>query len=229
MIARWPLASRARRAIGRLGDRLGWPALEPRLREVLAAEIAAGRAAGEPPAPPVPAVDLRSLVAELTAVRADLRALTRADRELVERVERLERAAAQQPAPAGPRPDGAEALMDLAGRLARLSSRAGRRSAGGAGAPELAALAEAVDLVRQRAEQHLAQRGIERVAGRVFDPACMEALGAVERPELADGQVVEEVEPGWRAGGECLRPARVVVNRSTGCRVNGEGSDDGNR
>ncbi len=215
MIGRWQALARARRAARRLGERIGWPAPEPRLRDVLAAESEAGLAAGEPPAPPAPAVDLRSLVAELTAVRAEVRAGTRTARALVERVERIEQAVARPPARPGPRSGGAEALMDLAGRLARLSSRAGRRSAGGAGAPELAALAEAVDLVRQRAEQHLAQLGIERVAGRSFDPTFMEALGAVERPELADGQIVEEVEPGWRAGAECLRPARVVVNRAS--------------
>jgi hypothetical protein len=45
-----------------------------------------------------------------------------------------------------------------------------------------------------------------------FDDRWHEACGVTHRPELPDGQVVEEILPGYRLGERVVRPARVVVN-----------------
>jgi molecular chaperone GrpE len=47
--------------------------------------------------------------------------------------------------------------------------------------------------------------------GRPFDPAWHEAVAAVETTTRPEGEVVEEVQRGYRYDGELLRPARVTV------------------
>lgn len=47
--------------------------------------------------------------------------------------------------------------------------------------------------------------------GRPFDPEVHEAVSTVPMDDVAPGTIVEEARPGWRLGGELLRPAQVVV------------------
>jgi molecular chaperone GrpE len=52
--------------------------------------------------------------------------------------------------------------------------------------------------------------------GYAFDPRVHEALESVERPDLPDHQVIDEVRRGYRIKDRLLRPAlvRIYVNPS---------------
>ena len=67
--------------------------------------------------------------------------------------------------------------------------------------------------IRVRNLQH--SMGLAAIPTRdlAFDDRCHEVCGVVQRPDLPDGWVVEEILPGYRLGQRVLRPARVVVNR----------------
>jgi molecular chaperone GrpE len=76
-------------------------------------------------------------------------------------------------------------------------------------------LLQGVDLVRSELRAALARMGIESFSpeGEQFDPAVHEAVATA--PQSADGPasgtVVEVLQPGYRAGENVIRPARVVV------------------
>lgn len=75
---------------------------------------------------------------------------------------------------------------------------------------------EGVLLVRRQLDATLARFGVTRIdaMGRPFDPAIHEAVSmmAVRDPRY-DRIVIEQLEPGYRAGERLLRPAKVVVGR----------------
>lgn len=72
--------------------------------------------------------------------------------------------------------------------------------------------------VRVRNLQH--SLGLAAIPARnlPFDDRWHEACGVTHRPDLPDGQVVEEILPGYRLGERVVRPARVVVNVHTSSR-----------
>ncbi|HYH46442.1 MAG TPA: nucleotide exchange factor GrpE [Thermoanaerobaculia bacterium] len=72
--------------------------------------------------------------------------------------------------------------------------------------------------VRVRNLQH--SMGLAAIPARdlPFDDRWHEACGVTHRPDLPDGQVVEEILPGYRLGERVVRPARVVVNVHTSSR-----------
>jgi GrpE len=75
--------------------------------------------------------------------------------------------------------------------------------------------------VRVRNLQH--SMGLAAIPARnlPFDDRWHEACGVTHRPDLPDGQVVEEILPGYRLGERLVRPARVVVNVHTSSRSEG--------
>ncbi len=78
------------------------------------------------------------------------------------------------------------------------------------------ALVQGVRLVRAQLEGVLRGYGVTRIdaAGTAFDPSVHEAVSAVPVNSSAQhGMVLDELEPGYRAGGRLLRPAKVVVGR----------------
>lgn len=74
-------------------------------------------------------------------------------------------------------------------------------------------VAEGIQAVYRRLLDLLDAQSVKPVkaVGEPFDPAVHEAIGGVESSEYAAGTVAEEVQRGYRAGGELLRPARVRV------------------
>jgi hypothetical protein len=80
----------------------------------------------------------------------------------------------------------------------------------------LLAVEEGLRLAQAELEDHLTALGIHRLPtiGRAFDPATMDIVDHVTRPELAEGTVVDERAAGYRRGDRILRPARVVVASS---------------
>jgi molecular chaperone GrpE len=75
----------------------------------------------------------------------------------------------------------------------------------------LAALGEQIDALLQR-------QGMTRFGapGERFDPERHEAVAARPSDEHPDGTILEVVRAGYERGGRVLRPAQVVVARSTG-------------
>lgn len=74
-------------------------------------------------------------------------------------------------------------------------------------------LAEGVRLVREELAGVLRRNGIESYepTGEQFDPHLHEAMMMRPAPGDDAGKVLEVLEKGYRANGEVLRPARVVV------------------
>ena len=70
-----------------------------------------------------------------------------------------------------------------------------------------------VELIVKQMEDVLRQLNVVAVPARVeeFDPRQHEALGSVERADLPDQQVAEEVRRGYRLHERLLRPALVRV------------------
>ena len=74
-------------------------------------------------------------------------------------------------------------------------------------------LRKGVELIVKQMQEILRQLQVNRVAtvGEEFDPRLHEALGAVERDDLPDQHVAEEVRPGYKLRDRLLRPALVRV------------------
>jgi molecular chaperone GrpE len=72
-----------------------------------------------------------------------------------------------------------------------------------------------VELIVKQMEEALRSLNVQAVetVGAIFDPRVHEALDLVEKPDLPDHQVFEEVRRGYRIKERLLRPALVrVVN-----------------
>jgi molecular chaperone GrpE len=79
-------------------------------------------------------------------------------------------------------------------------------------------IVDGVQAVRNQAVGVLAQLGYPRRdddLGAEFDPARHEAIASREDPAVPEGSIVEVVAPGYGEGDRQLRPAQVVVARSS--------------
>ncbi len=89
-------------------------------------------------------------------------------------------------------------------------------------------LREGLDLLEIRVGN--LQRSFDLVSiptrGRPFDDRLHRAHGVCRRDDLPDGQVVEEVLPGYLLGDEVERPALVTVNRLRPAADEPENRDD---
>jgi molecular chaperone GrpE len=74
-------------------------------------------------------------------------------------------------------------------------------------------LRHGVELIVKQMEEILAKMQVSPVAavGEPFDPRLHEALGSVERDDLPDQHVAEEIRRGYRLRERLLRPAMVRV------------------
>lgn len=183
--------------------------------------------------------DLRTLLGEMAALKREVRTYTEESRQAQGQAERVGFSNEDGPklheileeiqkskADSGKR--AASALIDIADRIAPalraadvlavsiekgepLSSRAMR------------SLATGLRMTIERLEAHLAQLGIKplQAKGRAFEPASMEVVGTVQRPDLPEGRVVEEVTRGYidSDGSTMARTAQVVVNKLNGAPV----------
>lgn len=121
---------------------------------------------------------------------------------------------------AGARPNAAQqrALMEVDQavlHLLGLAEGAARESP--AEAPEIApqSMREGLVLLQIRVRNLQRSFGLEPIpaVGRRFDDRLHQAQGVCDHPGLAEGEVAEEVLPGYRLGGRVVRPALVIVNR----------------
>lgn len=76
-----------------------------------------------------------------------------------------------------------------------------------------AQLRHGVELIIKQMQEILRQLQVNPVptVGEAFDPRLHEALGAVERDDLPDQHVAEEIRPGYKLRDRLLRPALVRV------------------
>jgi molecular chaperone GrpE len=74
-------------------------------------------------------------------------------------------------------------------------------------------LRSGVGLIVKQMEEILSKMQVNAVptVGEAFDPRLHEALGAVERDDLPDNHVAEEIRRGYKLRERLLRPAMVRV------------------
>lgn len=72
-----------------------------------------------------------------------------------------------------------------------------------------------IEMVENQVNNLFTRLGIKTLAteGSVFDPNLHEAVGYVERKDLEDEVIAEEVKKGYAYKGNAIRPAQVLVNR----------------
>lgn len=74
-----------------------------------------------------------------------------------------------------------------------------------------------VDMTRKVLLDILSKHGLEQVGstGEEFSPECHEAVGQEENNEFEDGTVCKLLQRGYRLNGRLLRPAKVIVSKTT--------------
>jgi molecular chaperone GrpE len=76
------------------------------------------------------------------------------------------------------------------------------------------ALLEGVEMTLKKLRKVLEQEGvtpIDNPEGKVFDPSLHDAVAVVQRDDVADGTVLEEVRKGYMMRGKVIRPSIVKV------------------
>jgi molecular chaperone GrpE len=78
-------------------------------------------------------------------------------------------------------------------------------------------LREGSTLTLQRLDELLAKYRVRAIAavGQALDPQCMHAVAVEWAPEAAEGVVLRELRRGFYQGAELLRAAEVIVNKSS--------------
>ena len=79
----------------------------------------------------------------------------------------------------------------------------------------VAELRKGVAMVYGELEKLLAAEGIKCIecVGKPFDPMCHEVMGVVEDDAADEGLVHDELQRGFMAGAQVLRPSRVRITR----------------
>jgi molecular chaperone GrpE len=77
--------------------------------------------------------------------------------------------------------------------------------------------AEGVAAIDRKLDLLLTSEGLSPIeaVGKQFDPHEHEAIAQEERPEVADGTVIAELQRGYRIRDRVLRPAMVVVAQNS--------------
>ncbi len=173
---------------------------------------------------------LDDLMREIARLRRTLLKHGHAQELFQERVQdRMDRLANERPRPGaaavGDRPRRA-AAASLNGAQLRSVVELGQAVRNlkdlAAGGPPVAAdessprsVREGLDYLEIRVSNLQRSFGLEPIPalGRPFDDRLHRAHGVCHRDDLPDGQVVEELLPGYLLAGEVERPALVIVNR----------------
>ena len=72
---------------------------------------------------------------------------------------------------------------------------------------------QGVRLTHSLLRDALVAEGVKEIAaaGEMFDPAVHEAIASEVAPDRPDGQIIAELQRGYRFGDELLRPSLVRV------------------
>ena len=213
--------------------------LDAETKERLIEQFRAGLDASEDEADdPGEALDLHTLLAEMAALKNEVRlqarqfktaleqmqTLSEAQREQNDRLVRdLERARSQAADAKGQAERGLLlGLLELRDRLqSGLDMQTGWRPSPmqrllGGERRFVQSLREGSTLTLQRLDELLAGyrvRGIAAV-GQALDPQCMHAVATEWEPQAGEGVVLRELRRGFYQGTELLRAAEVIVNKS---------------
>jgi molecular chaperone GrpE len=114
-------------------------------------------------------------------------------------------------------------LLELRDRMQAGRDQAARYTPGGLARwrraePFIASMADGMAMNLGRLDEVLARRGVRplEVLHRPFDPHRMHAVDTAAEPGLPDGVVTEEVRAGFTQDDRVLRPAEVIVNKKAG-------------
>ena len=111
---------------------------------------------------------------------------------------------------------GARAQADLVRHITDSLDDLGRVIAVDPASTDARSVIEGVDLVAKKLLKALTAAGLEVIdpVNQTFDPAFHEAVATEPALSPEDDHVVSQVfQPGYRFGGQLLRPARVVVRQ----------------
>lgn len=191
-------------------------------------------------AEPEPTLDLHTLLAEMAALKNEVRLQARQFKSALEQLHTLsdalreqnqalqrdlERSRAQSAGAVAQAEGGLLlGLLELRDRLqAALDAQAAWRPApllrllGGADRERRFAdsLREGSALTLQRLDELLSTHRVRAIAavGQALDPHCMQALATEWSPQAAEGVVLRELRRGFLRGTELLRAAEVIVNK----------------
>src|SRR5205823_1066744 len=90
-----------------------------------------------------------------------------------------------------------------------------RALAGDAGV-DLAGYRKGVELIHSKLNDLLRKHGVRPIdaVGKDFDPNLHEAVTQESNPDYRDGEVIAELQRGYRLGDRLLRPAQVKVAKA---------------
>jgi molecular chaperone GrpE len=80
--------------------------------------------------------------------------------------------------------------------------------------PSTEGLLEGVEMTLKKLRKVLEQEGVTEIAdpeGKAFDPKLHNAIAAVERDDVAESTVVEQIRKGYLLRGKVIRPSIVKV------------------
>lgn len=74
---------------------------------------------------------------------------------------------------------------------------------------------QGLKLAQAEIHQILVSHGVDvvKAEGEGFDPQRHEAVAMVERDDLEDGTVIEEIQRGYTLNGRLIRPSRVKISK----------------
>jgi molecular chaperone GrpE len=111
-------------------------------------------------------------------------------------------------------------LLELRDRLQAGHAQARRYAPGwlarrGGAQTFVAGMAEGMEMNLGRLDAILVRRGVQPIAslGKPFDPHTMQAADVEHDPALPEGEVVGELRPGYWHESRLLRSAEVIVNK----------------
>ena len=72
-------------------------------------------------------------------------------------------------------------------------------------------------MIQQQFKNVLLETGLEEIdaTGKLFDPTLHEAVSQQETSEIPEGHVIQQLRKGYRLRDRLLRPASVVVAKTT--------------
>jgi molecular chaperone GrpE len=161
--------------------------------------------------------DVLALVNEFTALRHEVKLLTKATRARNEELSRFAPAGPAEPPADDVRPllSAAVELVDVLDRSVEAANKPPARQGWWpfGRTPNDAGLAEGLRLARNRVTAALVRLGLEPVeaAGQPFDPETMEAIDVAAGTGQPGGTVVEVTRAGYRWRGKVFRYAQVRV------------------